>query len=107
MDTMAALALGTEAPTLYAHLTLYHSLFFKELISPLHHSRALLDRPPAGRNYPLISSIMWRNILGQGLYQLIVLFGILYGSSYILENDDEIIRNTFLFNSFVFCQVPC
>lgn len=82
MDTMAALALGTEAPT-----------------------PALLDRPPAGRNYPLISATMWRNIIGQGSYQLVVLFGILYLGEHILENDDETVRNTFLFNSFVFCQV--
>lgn len=82
MDTMAALALGTEAPT-----------------------PALLDRPPAGRNYPLISAIMWRNILGQSIYQLIVLFGILYFGENLLNIEDEMQHNTLLFNSFVFCQV--
>ena len=46
MDTMAALALGTERPT-----------------------RALLARKPYGRNGTLISYIMWRNIIGQSLYQ--------------------------------------
>lgn len=48
---------------------------------------------------------MWRNILGQGAYQLVVLFGILYLSEYIIDDSDEVVRNTFLFNSFVFCQV--
>jgi hypothetical protein len=48
---------------------------------------------------------MWRNIIGQGTYQLIILFGILYLGEHILEHSDETVRNTFLFNSFVFCQV--
>jgi len=82
MDTMAALALGTEAPT-----------------------KKLLLKPPTGRNYPLISATMWRNIIGQGVYQLIVLFGILYFGQHLLESDDTILKNTFLFNSFIFCQV--
>jgi len=83
MDTMAALALGTEAPT-----------------------PSLLDRPPAGRNYPLISGIMWRNIFGQSAFQLCVLFGILYFGERIFDVEDESIElNTLLFNAFVFCQV--
>ncbi len=82
MDTMAALALGTEAPT-----------------------PQLLQRPPAGRNYPLISGIMWRNIVGQGIYQLVVLFGILYLGEYMFPDADSTTRHTILFNSFVFCQI--
>jgi calcium-translocating P-type ATPase len=47
MDTMAALALGTEKPT-----------------------PELLNRKPYGRNSALISRIMYRNIVGQGVFQV-------------------------------------
>ncbi len=82
MDSLAALALGTEAPT-----------------------PKLLERPPAGRNYPLISAIMWRNIFGQAIYQLIVLFGLLYFPE-VLGLEPETTRTyTVLFNAFVFAQI--
>jgi Ca2+-transporting ATPase len=82
MDTLGALALGTEPPT-----------------------PELLTRPPVGKNHPLISAVMWRNIVGQAIYQLAVLFAILYGGSvggYELESRQHY---TFLFNCFVFCQI--
>ncbi|CAN0443880.1 unnamed protein product, partial [Hapterophycus canaliculatus] len=47
MDTMGALALGTEAPTL-----------------------ELLDRRPYKRNAPLISRPMFRNIMVQSIFQV-------------------------------------
>lgn len=47
MDTMGALALGTEAPTL-----------------------ELLDRRPYKRNAPLISRPMFRNIMVQSVFQV-------------------------------------
>ena len=50
MDTMGALALGTEPPT-----------------------ADLLDRRPYKRDSGLISRPMWRNILVQSLYQLVLL----------------------------------
>lgn len=50
MDTMAALALGTEIPT-----------------------KELLRRRPYQRDAPLISNVMWRNIFGQSALQLVVL----------------------------------
>jgi magnesium-transporting ATPase (P-type) len=55
MDTMGALALGTEAPT-----------------------RALLERRPYKRTSSLISRPMWRNILFQSAFQLILLFTLLF-----------------------------
>ena len=55
MDTLASLALATELPT-----------------------PELLLRKPYGRTSPLISSTMAKNILGQSLYQLTVVFGILF-----------------------------
>jgi len=53
MDTMAALALGTEKPSL-----------------------RLLNRKPYGKSGKLITWIMWRNILGHGLFQSV--FYLLY-----------------------------
>ena len=50
MDTMGALALGTEAPTL-----------------------DLLERRPYKRSAHLVSLPMWRNILVQSLFQLVLL----------------------------------
>jgi len=89
MDTMAALALATEPPT-----------------------RELMNRRPYGRNSPLITRKMWRMIIGQGLYQLGVLFFCLYGIRGIgflgFPTDDveaDKVKNTIVFNTFVFCQV--
>lgn len=45
MDTFAALALATEPP-----------------------NEALLDRLPQSRDEKIVNAVMWRNIIGQGLY---------------------------------------
>jgi len=96
MDTMAALALGTEKPT-----------------------PNLLYRRPYGKEGKLITPIMIRNILGQSIYQLAVLFTILYavkdGHHLIFpgvesgqeaaESGKASVHYTLLFNSFVLCQV--
>lgn len=59
MDTLASLALATEQPSV-----------------------ELLDRAPYGRTQPLISRQMAKNILGHSLYQLGVIFFLLfYGKS--------------------------
>lgn len=55
MDTFASLALATEPPT-----------------------EALLLRKPYGRNKPLISRTMMKNILGHAVYQLIIIFTLLF-----------------------------
>jgi P-type Ca2+ transporter type 2B len=55
MDTLASLALATEMPT-----------------------PDLLLRKPYGRTKPLISRTMMKNILGQAVYQLIVIFTLLF-----------------------------
>eukprot|EP00353_Schmidingerella_taraikaensis_P006748 CAMPEP_0185594718 /NCGR_PEP_ID=MMETSP0434-20130131/75947_1 /TAXON_ID=626734 ORGANISM="Favella taraikaensis, Strain Fe Narragansett Bay" /NCGR_SAMPLE_ID=MMETSP0434 /ASSEMBLY_ACC=CAM_ASM_000379 /LENGTH=53 /DNA_ID=CAMNT_0028222243 /DNA_START=23 /DNA_END=181 /DNA_ORIENTATION=- len=49
MDTMGALALGTEAPT-----------------------PELLERKPYTLSSSLVSRVMWRNILFQSAFQLII-----------------------------------
>jgi len=97
MDTMAALALATEAPT-----------------------PDLMERPPHGRYSPLITYRMWRNIIGQVIYQLTVLLFTLYGAQTLpflgIEGDavtkyqnvdtkPDYLRTTLVFNSFVFCQL--
>jgi len=86
MDTMAALALATEPPT-----------------------KELMDRKPYGRNNNLITWAMWRNIIGQALFQLGVLLFLLYGAQYIpflgISSEDNARRTTIIFNTFVFCQL--
>ncbi|CAL8242518.1 unnamed protein product [Merluccius merluccius] len=57
MDTFASLALATEPP-----------------------NEALLLRKPYGRNKPLISRTMMKNILGQGVYQLVIIFTLLFAA---------------------------
>jgi len=59
MDSMAALALGTEKPT-----------------------DDLLFRKPYGRKGKIVTPTMWRNILGQSLIQVAVCFIILYALDY-------------------------
>lgn len=55
MDTFASLALATEPPT-----------------------ESLLLRRPYGRNKPLISRTMMKNILGHAIYQLVIIFTLLF-----------------------------
>ncbi|NXG81182.1 AT2B3 ATPase, partial [Baryphthengus martii] len=55
MDTFASLALATEPPT-----------------------EALLLRRPYGRDRPLLSPTMLKNILGHAVYQLVVIFTLLF-----------------------------
>jgi len=66
MDTFASLALATEMPT-----------------------EELLNRKPYGRTKPLISPMMARNIVGHAIYQLVVLYTILFAGPYILPLEDE------------------
>lgn len=59
MDTLASLALATELPT-----------------------PDLLLRKPYGRTKPLISRTMMKNIIGQAIYQLGVIFSLLFAGEY-------------------------
>uniref|UniRef100_A0A8C2A977 Calcium-transporting ATPase n=1 Tax=Cyprinus carpio TaxID=7962 RepID=A0A8C2A977_CYPCA len=91
MDTFASLALATEPPT-----------------------EALLLRKPYGRNNPLISLTMMKNILGHGVYQLVIIFTLLFVGEKIFNIDSG--RNaplhsppsehyTIIFNTFVLMQL--
>uniref|UniRef100_A0A0E0MP46 Calcium-transporting ATPase n=1 Tax=Oryza punctata TaxID=4537 RepID=A0A0E0MP46_ORYPU len=85
MDTLGALALATEPP-----------------------NDDLMKREPVGRTGKFITNVMWRNILGQSFYQFIVMWYLqTQGKSMFgLEGPDaEVVLNTIIFNSFVFCQV--
>uniref|UniRef100_A0AAR2J6Z2 Calcium-transporting ATPase n=1 Tax=Pygocentrus nattereri TaxID=42514 RepID=A0AAR2J6Z2_PYGNA len=91
MDTFASLALATEPPT-----------------------ESLLLRKPYGRNKPLISRTMMKNILGHGVYQLTIIFTLLFAGEKIFDIDSG--RNaplhappsehyTIVFNTFVMMQL--
>ncbi|XP_031251530.1 putative calcium-transporting ATPase 13, plasma membrane-type [Pistacia vera] len=81
MDTLGALALATERPT-----------------------NQLMIKPPVGRNEPLITDVMWMNLTAQALYQVIVLLILQFKGSSIF-NVNEKLKNTLIFNTFVFCQI--
>ncbi|KAI8098698.1 PMCA-type calcium-translocating P-type ATPase [Halteromyces radiatus] len=80
MDTFAALALATDTPT-----------------------PKLLRRMPEPRSAPLINTCMWKMIIGQAIYQLVVMTTLLYTNA--LQIQDPVILQTMIFNSFVFCQI--
>lgn len=85
MDTLGALALATEPP-----------------------NDALMERRPVGRKGSFITNVMWRNILGQAIYQLTVLWVLQYEGEQLLHlsgDDADDILNTMIFNTFVFLQV--
>ncbi|XP_004511843.1 calcium-transporting ATPase 2, plasma membrane-type-like [Cicer arietinum] len=85
MDTLGALALATEPP-----------------------NDDLMKRSPVGRKGNFISNVMWRNILGQSLYQFMVIWFLQSKGKSIFALDgpnSNLVLNTLIFNSFVFCQV--
>ena len=102
MDTLAALALGTEKPT-----------------------NALLKRKPFARDDSLLSPVMLRFIAVNAVYQIVLLIVVLYVAQHVgfldcgcafkdketLEcpskviNDDTTTVQSIIFNTFVFCQI--
>ncbi|MCO5567347.1 hypothetical protein L7F22_021037 [Adiantum nelumboides] len=85
MDTLGALALATEPP-----------------------HKALMERPPVGRKGSFITNVMWRNIVGMAIYQLIILWVLQFCGEELLHlsgEDADTILNTLIFNTFVFLQV--
>ncbi|KAI6694212.1 hypothetical protein NL676_021922, partial [Syzygium grande] len=81
MDTLGALALATERPT-----------------------RELMEKPPVGRTEPLITNVMWRNLVAQATYQMAVLLTLQFKGESIF-GVDEAVKQTLIFNAFVLCQV--
>ncbi|KAG8062755.1 hypothetical protein GUJ93_ZPchr0003g17325 [Zizania palustris] len=85
MDTLGALALATEPP-----------------------NDNLMKKAPVGRTGKFITNVMWRNIMGQSLYQFAVMWYLQTQGKYLfgLEGyNTDIVLNTITFNTFVFCQV--
>ncbi|KAK7266669.1 hypothetical protein RIF29_19319 [Crotalaria pallida] len=81
MDTLGALALATERPKM-----------------------DLMTKPPVGRTQPLITNIMWRNLLAQALYQITVLLTLQFKGESIFGVTSKV-NDTLIFNTFVLCQV--
>lgn len=81
MDTLGALALATERP-----------------------NDELMHKAPVGRTEPLITNIMWRNLLAQALYQITILLIFQFQGSTIFKVSAEV-NDTLIFNIFVLCQI--
>ena len=95
MDTMAALALATDPPT-----------------------PTILDRKPEPKSAPLISLTMWKMIIGEAIYQLVITFMLYFGAATIFSYNtppDPAVPNappaetqlvgTLVFNTFVWMQI--
>ncbi|KAI0435835.1 calcium-translocating P-type ATPase [Xylaria telfairii] len=87
MDTFAALALATDPPT-----------------------DKILNRLPQPKSAPLITVNMWKMIIGQAIYQLVVTFVLYFAGSQILGYDPKNAvqqkeLDTIVFNTFVWMQI--
>lgn len=85
MDTFAALALATDPPT-----------------------PRLLRRKPEPKSAPLITFTMWKMIIGQSIYQLVVCLILNFRGADILgyTTARELEQlPTLIFNTFVFMQI--
>jgi Ca2+-transporting ATPase len=81
MDTFAALALATDPP-----------------------APDLLNRLPEPRTAPLIDMCMWKMIIGQSVYQIVLILICLYTDALGLSQDPATLQ-TVVFTIFVFCQI--
>lgn len=91
MDTFASLALATESPT-----------------------EELLERKPYGRSKALISTQMWLFLIGHSLFQLSVMFVLVFVGDKLFDIPSSAHRPlrapalehfTMVFNTFVFMQI--
>ncbi|KAA8623896.1 hypothetical protein SMACR_08979 [Sordaria macrospora] len=87
MDTFAALALATDPP-----------------------SHTVLDRKPDRKSAPLITTRMWKMIIGQAIAQLAITLCLYFGGrsllGYNMSDPTESKRHsTFVFNTFVWLQI--
>jgi Ca2+-transporting ATPase len=91
MDTLAALAFATDKP-----------------------SDSLLERKPLKKSDPIISRPMFKQIIGQAFYQIVVCLVVYfggpgwfnqdsYGASFVPAGGFETV--TIVFNTFIFCQL--
>jgi Ca2+-transporting ATPase len=89
MDTFAALALATDAPT-----------------------EKILDRKPVPKHVSLFTLTMWKMILGQAVYQLAITFMLYFAGDKLLDahlsTEPEMREkqlSTVVFNTFVWMQI--
>ncbi len=87
MDTFAALALATDPP-----------------------APSVLDRKPDPKSAPLITITMWKMIIGQAIYQLVVTFILNFAGYTILgynrqDSTDQVKLQALVFNTFVWMQI--
>lgn len=81
MDTFGALALATEKPT-----------------------DELMNKPPIGQSDPLLTNIMWRNIVGLASYQIAVILALKFKGKSIFGVHENVV-DTLIFTTFVLLQV--
>lgn len=84
MDTFAALALATDPPTI-----------------------KILNRKPEPKSSPLITLTMWKMIIGQSIFQLIVTLVLYFAGMSIFKYSDKEHNQlqTAIFNTFVWMQI--
>ncbi|KAL4896983.1 hypothetical protein BDV59DRAFT_82686 [Aspergillus ambiguus] len=87
MDTFAALALATDAPT-----------------------ENILHRKPVPKSASIFTVTMWKMILGQAVYQLAVTFMLYFAGTSIIgrhlgDENPQLKLDTIVFNTFVWMQI--
>jgi len=85
MDTLAALALATDPP-----------------------QDSVLNRKPERKGSSIISTTMWKMIIGQAVWQLLITFLIYFGGVGVLPGPDDMTDaqiHTLVFNTFVWMQI--
>lgn len=82
MDTFAALALATDPPT-----------------------PSILNRKPEPKSAPLITLTMWKMIIGQSIFQLVITVVLYFAGSSILKYLGKGELQTLIFNTFVWMQI--
>ncbi|KAL0414453.1 UNVERIFIED_CONTAM: Calcium-transporting ATPase 12, plasma membrane-type [Sesamum radiatum] len=81
MNTLASFALAAEEP-----------------------NTELMKKRPVSRSDPLITNIMWRNIIGQASYQITVVLALMFKGKSIFGVHEKAV-DTLVFNTFVLCHV--
>lgn len=84
-DTLAALALATDVPR-----------------------SNLLNKKPEPRDASLMTTPMWKTVIGQSIYQLVVTLVLYFGGRDILSYDteeEEKEMKTIIFNTYVWLQI--
>ncbi|KAL0376685.1 UNVERIFIED_CONTAM: Calcium-transporting ATPase 12, plasma membrane-type [Sesamum calycinum] len=81
MNTLAAFALAAEEP-----------------------NTELMKKRPVTRSDPLITSVMWRNIIGQASYQITVVLALMFRGKSIFGVSEKAV-DTLVFNTFVLCHM--